>query len=157
MIFDINNPWLVGIFSRAVGAVLAGIILYYLFKYRKQKISVVDIFTDEDLTDNNEHKSSTVDVKGILHKTVGIKLTSTGTISDYFVVMKLQSADENVDASYRTFIEGEFEDDEEQKFTVDDAGRYFRITVKSEETASATNYITCNAKLETIGKAIKVM
>jgi len=117
----------------------------------------VDLFTDEDLTDNNEHKSSAADAKGILHKTIGIKLTSTGTISDYFVVVRLQSADENVDASYRTIIEFEFEDDDEQKFTADDAGRYFRITVKSEGTASATNYITCNAKLETIGKAIKVI
>ena len=157
MIFDINNPWIVGIFSTALGAVVGAIIAYYLFEYRKQKISVVDLFTDENLTDNNGHKSSAADAKGILHKTVGIKLTSTGTISDYFVVVKLQSADENVDASYRTIIEDEFEDDEEKKITVDDVGRYFRITVKSEGTASAMNYITCNAKLKAVGKAIKVI
>ena len=37
MIIDINNPWFVGIIGGAIGAIIAGIVLYYLFEYRKEK------------------------------------------------------------------------------------------------------------------------
>jgi len=39
MIFNINNPWVVAIIGGALSAVLAGIILYFLFEYRKQQRS----------------------------------------------------------------------------------------------------------------------
>jgi tetratricopeptide (TPR) repeat protein len=37
MTFDLNNPWLIGIVCGAFGAIIAGIVLYYLFEYRKEK------------------------------------------------------------------------------------------------------------------------
>ena len=37
MIFGLNSPWFVGIIGGAIGAIIAGIVLYYLFEYRKKK------------------------------------------------------------------------------------------------------------------------
>ena len=38
MTFDLSNPWLVAILGGAIGAIIAGLVLYYLFEYRKEKI-----------------------------------------------------------------------------------------------------------------------
>ena len=32
---DLNNPWFVGIIGGTIGATIAGIVLYYLFEYRR--------------------------------------------------------------------------------------------------------------------------
>jgi len=61
MIFDINNPWLVGIIGGAIGAVLAGIILYYLFEHRKQKISKTILMTFINNADKLLGKNMTQD------------------------------------------------------------------------------------------------
>lgn len=110
------------------------------------------LFTDEDLTDNLEHKSSGVNVEKMMHKTVSYQLTHTGTITDYFVVVKLQSADENIDANYRTIIEHECEDDGEHNLRIEDCRKYVRVTVTSEGSADGANYITINATIDALGE-----
>ena len=51
MILDLNNPWFVGIIGGAIGAIISGIVLYYLFEYRKEKtlkITCRTIITNAD-------------------------------------------------------------------------------------------------------------
>lgn len=110
------------------------------------------LFTDEDLTDNLEHKSSGIDVEKIRHKTFSYLLTHTGTITDYFVVAKFQSADEDVDANYRTIIEHECEDDCEHNLHIEDCRKYARMTITSEGTAGAADYVTINAAVDALGE-----
>ena len=54
MKFNRNNPWLVGIIGGAIGAVLAGIMLYYLFDYRNYKHSISIIKSSIYSADNRK-------------------------------------------------------------------------------------------------------
>lgn len=108
------------------------------------------LFTDEDLADTAEHTSSTVDVNKIRHKSISIKLETTGSITDYFVVIKIQSSDTDVAASFRTIVEVELEDDDALTFDINDSRRYVRITAIADE-GGALSYITINATLDALG------
>jgi len=126
----------------------SGIAIYLLIKSKKATVSAT-LFSDEDLTDTIEHKSNGANVNKIRHKTVSIKLTHIGTITDYFVTIKFQSSDNDVDASYRTINDHELEDDFEGSFRIDDDRKYFRLTVQADEGA-ASNYITVNSELKAL-------
>lgn len=109
------------------------------------------LFTDEKLDDIVEHPSSSINLYKIKNKSVAIKTTHTGTITDYFVVVKIQSADEDADANYRTIVEHEIEDDFEGDFPIEDSRKYFRITVQADE-GDGSNYITVNASVDALGE-----
>ncbi|MEA1995822.1 MAG: tetratricopeptide repeat protein [Campylobacterota bacterium] len=74
MIIGINNPWLIGIIGGAIGAVLAGIILYYLFEYRKGKITKKIQITSVNNADRLLDKNMTSDALAIYIET--LKITS---------------------------------------------------------------------------------
>ena len=49
--FDRKNPWLVGIVGGALGAILAGIVLYYYFEHREQKSFITIVKTSVNNAD----------------------------------------------------------------------------------------------------------
>jgi len=60
-----SNPWLVGIIVGALGAVLAGIILHYLFQYRKEKKSKTILTASMNNADRLLEKNMTEDALAI--------------------------------------------------------------------------------------------
>jgi len=67
MVFNMNNPWLVGIIGGAIGAVLAGIILYYLLEYPKLRSYKTIITTSLNNADRLLEKNMTEDALKIYH------------------------------------------------------------------------------------------
>src|SRR3989304_1659301 len=68
MNLNINNPWLVGIIGGALGAIVAGIVLYYLFEHRKQKILRSILMTSKDNADRLLEKNMTGEALEIYNK-----------------------------------------------------------------------------------------
>lgn len=108
------------------------------------------LFSDQTLKDTTEKSSSSVNVERLKTKNVSIKLTHTGTISNYFVTVKFQSAETDSDTYYTTIVTMEFRDDMTNSFVIEDTRTYFRITAQADE-GSASNYVTINADLKALG------
>ncbi len=74
--FFINNPWLVAVVGGAIGAILAGIVLFYWFEHRAQKKDKIALKARTNNADELLKKNRTDDALAIYQdmlKTVSVR------------------------------------------------------------------------------------
>ena len=104
--------------------------------------------TDIILNDNLSHKSNTVDVLNYLTKSINIKLTTTGTITDYRVQITTMASDSAISTEYGEIATDIYIKDGIYHWNYDDGGGFNTIFAKQWGTASAGNYVTVEAFIE---------
>ena len=115
MILDLNNPWFVGIIGGAIGAIIAGIVLYYLFEYRKEKTLKITRRTIITNADSLLEKSMIVDALKIYAEMS--KIVSEGMDPEdyahiknnegigYFKLAEISNKEENLTKAIRAYEE----------------------------------------------------
>jgi tetratricopeptide (TPR) repeat protein len=73
--FKRNNPWIIAVIGGAISAIIAGVILFYLFEYREKKISRAILVTSVNDADGLVEKDMIEDglaiYKDVLKKVSG--------------------------------------------------------------------------------------
>lgn len=75
MRFDLKDPWFMSIVSAFLGALLAGVTLYYLFEYKKEKVS-------ENILLTTVHNADKLPEKDLIEEALAIYLDALKTISE---------------------------------------------------------------------------
>ncbi len=106
------------------------------------------IMAAQTFKNNTTVSGSTTDVSNYLTKSFRISLTSTGTITDYRLQATVLSCDTNTAADYAEIVYEIYEADGVYHWSIEDAGKWIRIDLKSWGTADNANYITATVTIE---------
>jgi hypothetical protein len=106
------------------------------------------IMTAQTFKNNTSVSSTSIDVSNYLTKSFRISLTSTGTISDYRIQVTVLSCDTDTAANYAQIVYEIYEQDGVYHWSVEDAGKWIRIDIKSWGTADNANYVTATVTIE---------
>jgi hypothetical protein len=112
------------------------------------RLSPTTIVTAQTFKDNTTVSSTSTDVSNYLVKSFRISLTSTGTITDYRVQVIALSSGTDVAADYAEIVSEMYEQNGEYHWSIEDAGKYIRVDIKSWGTADVNNYVTADVIIE---------
>lgn len=112
------------------------------------RLTPTTIVNAVNFTSSATTSSTTTDVSNYLSKSFRISLTSTGTISDYRLQVKVLTCDTDTAANYAEVTKTIYEANGVYHWYIEDAGKFIRLDIKSWGTADVANYITATVTIE---------